>query len=302
MIIAIMLSTYNGEKYIKKQLDSLVNQSYKAYMKVFVRDDGSTDNTLSILEEYIEKINLTIIKGENVGPGKSFWELFMNQNINADYYAFCDQDDIWDSDKIEKGVLALKNEEKPALWCSNCRIINAHDEVISNVMNIKKPDFSLVSQIICGTTQGCAMLFNNELKVRIFNNRITDFPMHDFVLITFAIAIGIIIYDPIPTFSYRVHSANVVANTGKNFLTHYRDSLKYWFSNEHKRELSRYVKRFFEINEEYLDKDTRNYIKNFIDSSIEIDKRLVVILDKRTKSDNHKAERSFKIRTIIGII
>ena len=102
MIIAIMLSTYNGEKYIRKQLDSLVNQSYKAYMKVFVRDDGSTDNTLSILEEYIEKINLTIIKGENVGPGKSFWKLFMNQNINADYYAFCDQDDIWDSDKLKK--------------------------------------------------------------------------------------------------------------------------------------------------------------------------------------------------------
>ena len=117
MEIAIFLSTYNGSRYLKKQLDSIANQTYIDLIHLYIRDDGSSDSTLDIISKYSCKMNITVILGDNVGPAKSFWELFTNKDIMADYYAFCDQDDIWDKDKVEKGVKALNDSiGLPMLW------------------------------------------------------------------------------------------------------------------------------------------------------------------------------------------
>ena len=89
------MSTYNGEKYIKTQIDSILEQDYREIF-LAIRDDGSTDHTVEILKQYEEKYkNISVKQEENVGVIKSFFELVQNADENSDYYAFSDQDDKW---------------------------------------------------------------------------------------------------------------------------------------------------------------------------------------------------------------
>ena len=290
-----MLSTYNGERFLRKQLDSLVNQSLRDNIHLYVRDDGSKDDTLRILEEYKDKISLTIIKGVNIGSAMSFWEMFTKVDIIADYYAFCDQDDIWDSDKIEKGIRFLQgNESIPCLWCSNCRLIDANDVIIKEKMNKKGLKLELCSQFVCGTTQGCAMLCNDALRRYIISKKVDRFPMHDFVLMTYALAKGKVIYDDVPSFSYRIHTGNVVARGGKTVISRLKISFDAWFSYKHKNQLSDYAAKFLKDNENHLDRDTAKYLYMLANIRFSLKNRLKIVLDSRTTAANRWAVKSYR--------
>ena len=92
--ILILMSTYNGEKYLSEQLNSLLLQE-NVNIKILIRDDGSTDNTHKILNFYSSNYpNISWYTGENKGPALSFMDLLFNAP-ESDYYAFCDQDDVW---------------------------------------------------------------------------------------------------------------------------------------------------------------------------------------------------------------
>ena len=182
---------------------------------------------------------------------------------------------------------ALNGINDEALWCSNCRIVDQNGATLIDRMYEYVPDFSIVSQFVCGTTQGCAMLVNHQLRKRILQNDIKNIPMHDFIIMTF---------------SYRVHNNNVVAKEGKNFIQHIHDSLNKWFSKKHKNELSQYAEMFVRDNEAYLDAATLKYLNNLIRSKNNIICRLKIVCDVRTKSKNLNAERSFKIRALLGKI
>ena len=84
MKIAILMSTYNGEKYIEKQLESIAKQTFKEYITLYVRDDGSSDKTVELIEQWCTKLNIIFYKGKNVGPARSFWDLFTNTEIQAE--------------------------------------------------------------------------------------------------------------------------------------------------------------------------------------------------------------------------
>lgn len=105
--VNVLLSAYNGERYIKQQIDSLLNQDY-GNTEIYARDDGSTDGTVGILRSYEDRGLTHLITGENLGYGASFLTLLRDSG-RADYYAFCDQDDIWKSDKISRAVKVLEN-------------------------------------------------------------------------------------------------------------------------------------------------------------------------------------------------
>ena len=98
--IQILMSTYNGEKYLREQLDSFVNLDNFEEVKVLIRDDGSTDSTLEILDEYRLKYGFEIIKGINIGLNKSMMNLFKECDMECDYFAYSDQDDVCLSDKL----------------------------------------------------------------------------------------------------------------------------------------------------------------------------------------------------------
>ena len=117
--VQILMSTYNGEKYIRKQLDSIMNQEIP--VSLYIRDDGSSDKTVDIIKEYESRYdNISHTEGKNIGVVKSFFELFKEASDDADYIALADQDDIWFTDKVRRAVKALlKNKhDKPLLYLS----------------------------------------------------------------------------------------------------------------------------------------------------------------------------------------
>ena len=124
--VLVLLSTYNGEKYLREQLDSVLSQE-GVDVSLLIRDDGSKDGTLNILKEYSVKDNVNYYEGVNCGPSESFHDL-MRHAKGYDYYAFCDQDDVWNNDKLITAVRLLeeKKQDLPLLYCSNLNVVDEH--------------------------------------------------------------------------------------------------------------------------------------------------------------------------------
>ena len=124
--VAVLMSTYNGEQFLREQLDSILDQE-NVDLNLYVRDDGSNDHTIDILSEYADKhSNVHFYRGDkNLGACGSFLEL-LSKEYDADYFALADQDDIWDKDKISVAIEKLKTlpADKPALYHSNLRIVD----------------------------------------------------------------------------------------------------------------------------------------------------------------------------------
>lgn len=89
MRIAILMSTYNGHKYLDKQLKSIAEQTLIKNVTLYIRDDGSTDDTFGIISKWKSEIPIVLYKEKNAGPAMSFWNLLKKTEISADYYAFC---------------------------------------------------------------------------------------------------------------------------------------------------------------------------------------------------------------------
>ena len=124
--VCVLLATFNGERYLPDQIESLMEQKGVS-IKIFVRDDGSTDNTHKLLKKWSKKGILTWYTGENLKPANSFMSLLKEAPI-ADYYAFCDQDDIWDKDKLDVAVKEMNkyDESNGILYCCGSRLVDSN--------------------------------------------------------------------------------------------------------------------------------------------------------------------------------
>lgn len=133
--VAILLSTYNGSKYIEKQLESIANQTYEN-ITLFIRDDGSSDGTVALIERFILKNHLegkmVVLKDNdgNLGFGRSFYKL-ANSVTGFAYYFFCDQDDYWLPNKVARAVELLEGESgsEPVCYMSNYYIADSNLEI-----------------------------------------------------------------------------------------------------------------------------------------------------------------------------
>lgn len=206
--ILILLSTYNGEKYLREQLDSLLKQE-DVEIHILVRDDGSKDGTIEILDEYAKKGLLTYIKGENIGWRRSFMELIYNAP-KSDYYAFCDQDDIWKPKKMVKAVGILESMPKgqPNLYCSN--LIYYKNGTEFGLIRKKKPNLTLQLALMRSLSAGCTMVFNRELRDMVVDNKPKHVTAHDFWLYQVASLLGNVYYDMNSYILYRQHSENQI--------------------------------------------------------------------------------------------
>lgn len=209
--VQILMSTYNGEEYIREQLDSILAQNYPD-VDILIRDDGSTDDTFVILKEYEEMHNnITAYQGKNIGVNKSFFELL--RKSNADYIGFCDQDDYWLPEKIERAVEQLEQMSGPALYCSAKTLVNANLEPLESQQDARLiPGFgNAVIESICS---GCTTLMNREL-VNIIKERLPeDVIHHDWWCYMVATYLGSMYYDKNSYIYYRQHGRNEVGASG----------------------------------------------------------------------------------------
>jgi glycosyltransferase involved in cell wall biosynthesis len=214
---AILLGTFNGARFLPSQLRSFENQTLSDW-RLIASDDGSTDATLPMLSEFRAKHGPSKVEIRN-GPARGFVANFLSlacdRSVAADYYAFSDQDDVWDPDKLSRALSWLKQVSPgvPALWCGRTWLIGEDGRSTGCSPLFKlKPSFrnALVQSIAGGNT----MVFNAAAREQlVFCGDQVQVPSHDWwlYLITTA-AGGVVRYDPIPTVHYREHPENIVGS------------------------------------------------------------------------------------------
>lgn len=212
---AVLLSTYNGDAFLQEQVDSLRRQT-EPRVDIWLSDDGSTDATLAMAARNAtdwDKGAFRILDGPGRGFAENFRSLICNPDISADYVAFCDQDDVWDADKLEAARRRLENipSSTPALYCGRTRLVGEDGQAtgMSPLMG-RPPGFrnALVQSIAGGNT----MVMNRaafELMRRVSQE--TPFVSHDWWSYLMVSGTGgVVVYDPEPRISYRQHDANLV--------------------------------------------------------------------------------------------
>ncbi|GIU66633.1 glycosyltransferase family 2 protein [Candidatus Phycosocius spiralis] len=213
--VAILLCTYNGQHYLAEQLDSIAAQTH-THVEIWASDDGSQDDTPAILEAYQHKWpkgHFTIHRGPALGFAANFLSLTCKADLDADYYAFSDQDDIWEPNKLSRALAWLSTipESIPALYCSRTRLVDEqNDEISVSPLFTSPPSFAnaLMQNIGGGNT----MVFNNAAR-SILREAGEKLPViaHDWwTYIVVTGCGGLVHYDPTPTLRYRQHDANLI--------------------------------------------------------------------------------------------
>ncbi len=215
--VAILLCTYRGQPFLAAQLDSLAAQTFKNW-RVWASDDGSDDGTLDILLRYQSQWGgdrLTILRGPMRGPAANFMSLVHNAQIQADYFAYCDQDDVWESDKLDRATQALfkaqieSGADQPLLYGTRTRYIDecGREHGLSSLY-VKPPSFAnAIVQCMAG---GNTMVYNRAARALLHHVPASQgITMHDWwTYIAITACGGRLLYDPYPSVRYRQHTAN----------------------------------------------------------------------------------------------
>lgn len=230
--VAVLMSTYNGGRYIREQIDSILNQK-GVRVTLVVRDDGSEDDTLNILEEYKAKGLLSFYTGSNLGPQRSFMHLLQHAP-QCEYYAFADQDDYWMEDKLYAAVKNLENRgDEPALYFGQTQLTDADLNPKPSV--IINPILTFGESLIYKFIGGCTMVLNHQLRQKIGSKTPNVMPMHDIWIYSIAQAIGAYIYfDKTPHILYRQHTSNTVGQ-GQGFVYEWKARLHRFMSHRDER-------------------------------------------------------------------
>ena len=221
----ILMATYNGEKYIKKQIESIIDQSYKDW-NLLIRDDGSKDSTVQIIKEYINidnRIHLIQNVSSLHGAYVNFWTLLhIAKGMGEyDYYFFSDQDDIWPRARMEWMISSVKDEEakKPILVYGDMQVIDGKDKLIheslNEVMGIGQMS-GYTEYYSSGFVWGCNAMINRSLFQVVpllqLNNPHIDIMSHDNYYTKFALSIGEVKYIPQKCIQHRRYGGNTTGN------------------------------------------------------------------------------------------
>jgi glycosyltransferase involved in cell wall biosynthesis len=224
--VNILLSTFNGVRFLPEQLDSLLRQDYPN-ISIYVRDDGSTDGTVELLQEYEMRCSyITLIKGENLGVRHSFFELAYNCGNEGELYAFCDQDDVWSSSKITRSVEVIHSSSNVsmALYCSRLDIV---DQELRSIKLSRVPHYiGFKHAVVDSMVYGCSAMFGHGIKQLFLQANPDHMLMHDWWIYLIAATFGDVIYDIQPQVLYRQHGKNV-----SGYAKGIGWRLKFWIKN-----------------------------------------------------------------------
>jgi glycosyltransferase involved in cell wall biosynthesis len=225
--VTILLCTRNGGEFLEEQLASIASQSFP-HWRIVASDDGSSDTTIAVLRSFVARHGgqqrLEIRKGPDRGPTANFLSLAADPAIDGTYFAYCDQDDVWYPDKLERAVgwLASVPVEVPALYCARTNLINAEGRHIGRSRLFHKPpDFrnALVQSLAGANT----MVFNRAARALLIAAGNCDVVAHDWwTYLLVEGAGGLVYYDPNPSVAYRQHNANQIGSNSGIFAVVWR--------------------------------------------------------------------------------
>lgn len=220
--IQVLMSTYNGEKYLREQIDSIMMQDCErkgvAKLCLLIRDDGSKDSTREILAEYASRYpeQISWYQGENKGVIGSFFDLIKQSDDGADYYALADQDDYWLESKLRVGIEALEalpSGKKPCLYC--CKTKPVDEKLRELKSQIKRPAMrpGFANALVENIVPGCTTVMNSVLRNMVKKNSPKYTVMHDWWLYLVASCFGRVVYDEASYIYYRQHGGNQVGSS-----------------------------------------------------------------------------------------
>lgn len=216
--VCVLLSTFNGEKYLQEMIDSIINQR-EVDVRIVIADDGSTDGTISILKKYCARYpNIDYsCNARNMGPGMSFMNLlYAQEQDNAEYFAFADQDDVWDRDKLRVAIGEMKKNEPdlPTLYFSeinNFGMVNKGQR--HEIYRFKKVSKYRQLPLFDNWAYGCTMVLNRELVALVCSKRVSDItrPHDAWIHLIANYCGGKIIFDcDHALINRRIHSSNTI--------------------------------------------------------------------------------------------
>lgn len=257
----MLMSTYNGGKYLKTQIDSILAQK-DVSVTLLVRDDGSSDGTLNILNDYRSRGLLKWYTGENLRSAYSFWDL-LERAPEAEFYAFADQDDYWYPDKLSAGVAMLETAKAgvPALYFCKKRLVDSEANPLAQEDEFVRGATLGFSLLGCRAS-GCTMVLNQALLEQLRRCRPDVMTMHDSWVLRVAGAVGSVFYDETPHMDYRQHSGNVVgASASRREI--WRRRLQTLSARRKDRVRTQMAKQLYAVYHEQMSPHDREYVKYF---------------------------------------
>lgn len=294
--VQILMSTYNGEKYLQKQIENILEQK-EVEISLLIRDDGSTDKTIEIIKKLAEKNkNIKFYEGKNLGPAKSFMDL-INKSEETNYYAFADQDDVWQPNKIISAINKLKENNKPELYISALEIV---DEEL-NTIEIKKVsgNFTFEGVMIKNFATGCTMCFNKTLRDIIKRYTPNFLIMHDSWITRVCYAIGgNVIIDDNYYIKYRQHSSNVLGYKDEG-LQKLKKQFKIAFIDKisMRANIAKELKQGYE---ELLTQNAKELLDNLINYQKDSKAKKWLLKNKKFRTNNSKIDAKMKISIILN--
>lgn len=301
--VTVFMSTYNGEKYLSEQIESILHQK-NVDVQLIVRDDGSSDNTVAILQEYAEKYsNIELHIGQkNLGACGSFFDLICSRS-DGEYFALSDQDDIWDDDKLYCAVQMLSQyrQDVLALYFSNLRVVDADMHICRMFYNQKPAIKNRYSGFVDTYATGCTMVYNQPLAKLAKQVKPTAFSMHDAWLFDTACLFGKTVYDEKPHISYRQHENNVI---GARLKISKMESIRNQFRRLFRSNLHPYSDNarilYQEFKSHLSDKD-RELLKSLGYYKESFGTRVKVILNRDLATKSRSRNIRFKLLVLLGL-
>lgn len=302
--VQVLMSTYNGEKYFEEQLHSILNQSY-ANISILIRDDGSKDNTISLIQKFVKMFpdKIQFIKGSNVGVIPSFYALLQAADIGASYICFCDQDDVWMNDKVERAVQALLSSDMPGMYFSSTMLADQdlNPLKIWPSVPLKKPSFynALVQNIAVGAT----VVINKSARELIVKKVIetNNLQMHDWWAYLCISAFGNVYYDEEPTIFYRQHLNNVVGGH-RSIFQQLRSKWKSFRKHSGQKLLKRQALEFERLYSDQLDSAKRHQLQLFTQPRPTLLARIQYICNSNLYRQSKAENLLFKFLILIDYI
>ncbi|ALS25946.1 family 2 glycosyl transferase [Paenibacillus sp. 32O-W] len=304
--VQVLLSTYNGTGFVAQQVESLLNQSY-ADCEILIRDDGSSDDTVKIiyktLTNYPDKIRL--IQGRNIGVVESFFNLLKNSDENADYFCFCDQDDIWLPDKIERAVNYLEGycNQIPAMVFTATQMTDSNLRPITVWPGKPRKEPSFYNALVQNIAVGATITMNKAARDLICRQlpQADRIIMHDWWAYLCVSAFGKTFFDPEPSILYRQHSGNVVGGERNNL-----DMLiKKWKSfrrNKGKRLLYKQALEFQRLFGSHLEGEKKRQLDLFLAPRRSFIQRLIYLNRSKLYRQSTKEQLLLRFLILIGYI
>lgn len=310
--VQVLLSSYNGEKYIKEQLDSILSQTYDN-ISILVRDDGSTDETVTILRKYETEGKIRLVAGKNCGFIQSFHWLVAHAD-DADYYAFSDQDDIWFPEKISRAVEKLEEleselvhssaiREMPLLYFSNYDFYDDTDGEMKYAGHaypldkVRKPSF--YNAIVDCMPLGFCSVMNYAAK-RMMTEHIPSHSCgHDWWTYLLCSGLGRVVYDSRPTVKYRRTGNNVSAG-GMAFLSFQIWRIRKFFLQGYFQSIRMMLAEFYYLYSKALREEDQKQLSLYARKNVDIIANLVKAFYPRRYREHWSDEVMLRICILIG--